>query len=173
MQMIVLYLSLVLMALIAVTFLRAARMASAVEAAPATDYGAIETRRRRLVLGLLVLGLVVSLASLWRWPHTVDPAAANVNVSGGQWYWEIDRTEVPLGKPVAFNIHTTDVTHGAGIMNEQGRILGQAQAMPGYVNRIELTFDRPGTYRVVCLEYCGVAHHDMINEFTVTAQGRK
>lgn len=172
MQMTVLFVSLVLMAIVATAFLRAARAASA----PATDTpaappGAVEARRRNLVLGLLVLGLVVSLASLWRWPHAVDPAATVVNVSGAQWYWEIDRTEVPLGEAVAFNVHTTDVTHGAGIMNEDGRILAQAQAMPGYVNRFELTFDEPGTYRVVCLEYCGLMHHAMINEFTVAARG--
>lgn len=172
MQMIVLYLSLVLMALIVIAFLRAARAASASAVpAPAADYAAVERHRRNLILGLLVLGIVVSLASLWRWPYAVNPASAAVNISGGQWYWEIDRTEVPLGQPIAFNIHTTDVNHGAGIMDSSGRILGQAQAMPGYVNRFELTFDTPGTYSVVCLEYCGVAHHDMINEFTVVAQG--
>lgn len=170
MQMIVLFLSLGLMAVIAMTFLRAARAASGAEAAPVADYAAVETRRRTLVLGMLALGLVVSIASLWRWPHAVDPAATVVNVTGGQWYWEIDRTEVPLGVPVAFNLHTRDVNHGAGIMSEDSRILGQAQAMPGYLNRFELTFDEPGTYRVVCLEYCGVGHTDMINEFTV-AQG--
>lgn len=101
----------------------------------------------------------------------MDTAAARVNISGGQWYWEIDRTEVPVGAPVVFNVQTRDVSHGVGVMDARGRILGQAQAMPGYVNRFEVTFDQPGTYRVVCLEYCGIAHHEMINELTVTSAG--
>ena len=174
MQMIVLPITLGLMALVAVAFLRAAQAASvpaAAGAAPGTDAATVERRRRTLVLGLLALGLVVSLASLWRWPHDVDPAATVVNVTGGQWFWQIDATEVPLGTPVAFHVHTEDVTHGAGIMDGDGRILAQTQAMPGYVNRFEVTFDTPGTYRVVCMEYCGVAHHDMIDEFTVVARG--
>ena len=33
--------------------------------------------------------------------------------------------------------------------------------MPGYVNRLRVRFDRPGTYPVMCLEYCGMSHHVM------------
>lgn len=40
--------------------------------------------------------------------------------------------------------------------------------MPGYVNRLVHTFDRPGRYRLLCLEFCGVVHHDMVAEFEVT-----
>ena len=86
-------------------------------------------------------------------------------MTGAQWYWEIDKAEVPLGKPVVFNAHTQDVTHGLGVVDSDGRILFQAQAMPGYVNQVQYIFSRPGTYRVVCLEYCGLAHHDMLSEF--------
>jgi cytochrome c oxidase subunit 2 len=49
-------------------------------------------------------------------------------------------------------------------------LLFQVQAMPGYVNQVEYVFDKPGTYHVVCLEYCGVAHHAMTAEFTVVAE---
>jgi cytochrome c oxidase subunit II len=37
------------------------------------------------------------------------------------------------------------------------------------VNRLVYTFARPGRYRVLCLEYCGLAHHGMNSEFEVTA----
>jgi cytochrome c oxidase subunit 2 len=33
--------------------------------------------------------------------------------------------------------------------------------MPGYVNRLRVRFDRAGTYRVMCLEFCGMSHHAM------------
>ncbi|GAB4300406.1 MAG: hypothetical protein Kow0058_15760 [Roseovarius sp.] len=118
--------------------------------------------------------MVVSVLSLRPWPHAAQAGAAEgrtVNVSGGQWYWEIDTERLPLGVPVTFLARTVDVTHGFGVMDPSGRILFQVQAMPGYVNRVAWTFAEPGTYRVVCLEYCGVAHHDMITEFTVAQEG--
>ena len=165
MQLTVLAISLIVMAFIAAQFIAAAR------GAPGTVDTAAEPLRKRLIIGLAVVGLVVSAASLARWPHAVaaDSAVAVVNVSGGQWYWEIDTTEVPLGR-VVFNAQTVDVTHGFGVTDAEGTILVQTQVIPGYVNQIQYTFEQPGTYRVVCLEYCGVAHHDMINAFEVAAR---
>lgn len=166
MQMTVLAISLILMAAITWVFVAAARAAGSGEAS--TD---VESRRKKLIVILGVIGVIVSIVSLRPWPHAVSAAAtAVVNVSGGQWYWEIDNETVPLRQPVAFNVHTVDVTHGFGVVDEGGRMLFQTQAIPGYVNRVDYTFETPGTYRVVCLEYCGVAHHDMITEFTVAAE---
>ena len=41
--------------------------------------------------------------------------------------------------------------------------------MPGVTNRLVHTFTQPGKYRILCLEYCGLAHHGMILEFDVVA----
>lgn len=49
------------------------------------------------------------------------------------------------------------------------RIVAQTQAMPGYTNVLRYTFTEPGVYRVLCLEYCGVEHHDMKTEINVAA----
>jgi cytochrome c oxidase subunit 2 len=40
-------------------------------------------------------------------------------------------------------------------------MVAQAQAMPGYVNRLQVRFTEAGEYEVLCLEYCGLAHHGM------------
>jgi cytochrome c oxidase subunit 2 len=164
MQTTVLALSLVLMAAVAWAFISAARAAGSGSVATNT-----ESRRKWLIVGLAVVGVVVTALSLRPWPLAVGPTSAVVNVSGGQWYWEIDTDKVPLGKPVAFNVHTVDVNHGFGVMNEAGRLLFQVQAMPGYVNQVEYTFNTPGAYHVVCLEFCGVGHHDMATDFTVAS----
>ena len=42
--------------------------------------------------------------------------------------------------------------------------------MSDLVNRLHHVFERPGRYRVLCLEYCGLVHHDMLAEFTVTPE---
>jgi cytochrome c oxidase subunit 2 len=33
--------------------------------------------------------------------------------------------------------------------------------MPGYVNKLQVRFAEPGEYEILCLEYCGLAHHGM------------
>jgi len=39
--------------------------------------------------------------------------------------------------------------------------------MPGYTNRFQHTFHGAGKYKIICMEFCGIAHHDMTEEFTV------
>ncbi len=128
-----------------------------------------ETNRKYLIRGMLIAGVVIALASLIPWPHSVSSAnkAIQINATGYQWYWELDKEEVPVGTPVIFNVHTKDVTHGLGVSDPKGNLLFQTQAMPGYVNRVKYVFSKPGTYKILCMEYCGVAHHDMMSEIKV------
>ncbi|NQY59474.1 MAG: cytochrome C oxidase subunit I, partial [Cognatishimia sp.] len=85
----------------------------------------------------------------------------------GQWWWDTDTTEIPLGQQVEFRVTSEDVNHGLGIYNDEMRLLVQVQAMPNYTNSIVYTFDEPGTYQILCMEFCGIAHHDMTYEFEV------
>jgi cytochrome c oxidase subunit 2 len=48
-------------------------------------------------------------------------------------------------------------------------LLFQTQAMPGYINKVAYVFDEPGQHRVLCMEFCGVGHHDMTDTFDVVA----
>lgn len=168
MQSTVLTVSLLLMSAAAILFMRAVADSGPGEPDAAGGAGAQE-RRRDLIWALCAIGLVVSIVSLREWPHAIalDRDHVEVNVLGGQWWWSIDRDQVPLGEPVIFNVTTEDVTHGMGVYDEEMRLLFQTQAMPGYVNRVAYTFDRPGSYKVLCLEFCGVAHHAMTSEFEV------
>lgn len=123
---------------------------------------------------LILIGLVSTFLTLWPFPladQRVPAAAAQiVNATGRQWSWELSEHQFKVGTPVEFNVTSIDVNHGFAIYGPDGRIVTQTQAMPGFTNRLLHTFDKPGTYRVLCLEYCGVAHHAMITEFTVVAQ---
>lgn len=168
MQETILYVSLAGMAVIAWCFIQGVR-ASTAQAQPHSNN---EGRRSVLIWGLLVSGIVIVTATLWQWPHDVSAGegSVTVNVTGAQWSWEIDKETVPAGKTVVFNVHTKDVNHGMGVVDESGRLLFQAQAMPGYVNRVKYVFDKPGTYRIICLEFCGIGHADMVNEFKVVAK---
>jgi cytochrome c oxidase subunit 2 len=68
---------------------------------------------------------------------------------------------VPVGAVVEFRVTTLDVNHGFSLYAPDGSLMAQTQAMPGYVNRLRVVFDKPGTYTVLCLEFCGMSHHKM------------
>lgn len=75
--------------------------------------------------------------------------------------------ELPSGALIEFRVTSLDVNHGFGVYGPDGRLVAQTQAMPGYVNRLRVRLDPPGMYRILCLEYCGLAHHAMRTEVTV------
>ncbi|HWU68816.1 MAG TPA: hypothetical protein VN046_08060 [Stenotrophobium sp.] len=129
--------------------------------------------RRWWFLVLVVAGIGIAYATLKPFPIANQSAnlqgAQIVAVVGHQWYWELSPspTQVKAGIPVEFDVTSDDVNHGFAIYGPDDRIVTQTQAMPGYTNRLLHTFTRPGKYRVLCLEYCGLAHHNMLAEFEV------
>lgn len=78
-----------------------------------------------------------------------------------------DIVEVPVGKLVEFRVTSLDVNHGFSLYDPDKILIGQVQAMPGYLSRLRYRFTRPGDYKVLCLEYCGHGHHRMQANFVV------
>lgn len=144
----------------------------------AEDFGAVKRRLYRMrpvwFVLLVAAGTWASAATLGDLPYAAThgaaerPAEVTVSVTGHQWYWQIGRTELPANTPVAFEVTAADVNHSFAIYDDDGRVVAQTQAMPGYTNVLRHTFETPGTYRVRCLEYCGLAHHNMASTLTVT-----
>lgn len=81
----------------------------------------------------------------------------------------VDQPALKTGELIEFRVTSLDVTHGFGIYDDKGNLLAQTQAMPGYVNRLRFRFDQPGAYPVLCMEFCGMAHHAMRGTLKVTA----
>lgn len=146
-----------------------------VRAGKAADASEVKHRayalRGWLFVALVVFGVGVTWATLRRFPipdQGTDAASAQVvHVVARQWAWEISPAEVSAGIPVEFNVTSSDVNHGFAIYGPDDRIAIQTQAMPGFTNRLLYTFAVPGTYRILCLEYCGLAHHGMLGEVKV------
>lgn len=144
---------------------------------PAPDATQVQKKayaiRRWWFLALLVLGVGVSWASLKEFPIADQQgrlaSAQVVNAVGRQWSWELSQNRFTAGVPVEFHVTSADVNHGFAIYGPDDRIVTQTQAMPGFTNRLVHTFSRPGKYRVLCLEYCGIAHHGMMAEFEIVA----
>lgn len=96
------------------------------------------------------------------------PGAMVIEAKGYQWRWELSRNSVGVGQAVEFHVTSADINHGFAIYDAGMHLVAQTQAMPGYTNKLNYTFSKKGTYRVLCLEYCGIAHHNMMTEIKVT-----
>lgn len=169
MQSTVLIITFVLMAIMIGVFVRAVRAVNA--DAPMSD---VETKRNRLIGIMFIVGVIVTLGSLRQWPHAIPTSddVIQVKATGALWSWDIDKQELPVGKTVVFSLTATDVNHGFGVIDKEGTLLFQTQAMPGYVNQVKYVFAEPGTYRVICMEFCSVGHHAMTSEFQVLAEAQ-
>lgn len=73
--------------------------------------------------------------------------------------------KVPAGKPITFYVTSADVLHGYYV--EKTNI--NVTVMPGQVSSFTTTFKHTGTLNIVCDEYCGVGHHNMLNKIIVEA----
>jgi cytochrome c oxidase subunit 2 len=130
-----------------------------------------------LILLLLVTGLVLTLPKV-PYPSKEHFPDVVVYVAGKQFAFALDTrpieteerwkerseaepVQVPVGKWVEFRVTSLDVNHGFSIYSEDGKILGQTQAMPDYVNRLFIKFEKPGIYTAYCMELCGNSHHAM------------
>lgn len=64
---------------------------------------------------------------------------------------------IPAGSKVTFYVTTPDVVHGFEVARTDINMM----VVPGWVNSTTHTFTRPGTYLLVCNEYCGIGHQNM------------
>ncbi|MGE5690060.1 MAG: cupredoxin domain-containing protein [Pseudomonadota bacterium] len=129
-----------------------------------------EVRWLGIVIGLLAILLVSTIFLI---PYDDAASAAKgarvVRVTAAQFAWQIEPSTIPAGVPIEFHLRSRDVNHGFGIYDEHDNLKKQVQVIPGETQTLVYTFEEPGTYRILCLEFCGVAHHGMIGRLRVTA----
>jgi cytochrome c oxidase subunit 2 len=71
--------------------------------------------------------------------------------------------EVPAGSHVTFYVTSEDVEHGFSIP-ETGV---NTMVTPGWVSSVSHTFNTPGTFLLICNEYCGSGHQLMAAKVVV------
>jgi cytochrome c oxidase subunit II len=109
-----------------------------------------------------------------------SPDAVQLKVTGFQWSWQFayqggvtvigqpkqrPTMVVPVGRPIQIELVSVDVVHSFYVP----RTLFKRQAIPGFPNHFELTFDQLGTYPGQCAQFCGVAHADMLFDVRVVS----
>ncbi|HET6763614.1 MAG TPA: cytochrome c oxidase subunit II [Longimicrobiaceae bacterium] len=101
----------------------------------------------------------------------LDGDPLRITLVGHQWWWEVqyhdsvparqmttaNEIHIPVGRPVLLTLQSRDVIHSFWVP----RLHGKRDLIPGYVNRIWLRADRPGTFRGQCAEFCGQQHAKM------------
>lgn len=163
------YVTLILIGLLSVIFITAiGSTASTTNAAELAKRA--YAPRGKIFWGLLLAGVIITVATLTPWPHSASAThtpARVVDVMAAQWRWEMNEQQFSVGEPLEFRVQSKDVNHGFAIYDQDMTILAQIQAMPGYTNVLRHTFNTPGQYKILCMEFCGVAHHSMITTLTV------
>lgn len=126
---------------------------------------------------VIALFLVVNIASIKFIPAISTATAANsgiavvdVDIEAQSWNYEMSAQDFAVGTPIRFNAKSLDTVHGFAVYHPDGRVLFTMMLVPGVAtSSLIYTFKDPGTYKIRCLEYCGLAHHEMSDEIVITA----
>ncbi len=95
-------------------------------------------------------------------PVVHPPAGADVFLIARLWQWW-PMIELEAGKTYRVHLMSMDYLHGFSLQPENINI----QVHPGYEHIVTLTPTAPGTYSIVCNEYCGINHHTMVSRLYV------
>jgi cytochrome c oxidase subunit 2 len=141
-------------------------------------------------IGTVIVGFTVFDLKVIGKSETIDPTKlqetefANPGVravtKGGQTHYEAyivarqflympgtgTPIKVPTDSKVTFYITSPDVLHGFQVVGTNLNTM----VIPGQVTKMSTRFDNPGTYGILCNEYCGAAHHAMEGRLEVVAQ---
>jgi len=126
--------------------------------------------REKTWLWIIVVTLsALFLATIWFTPYSRSASGDKqvMEVVARQFAWDIKPGTIRAGVPVELRLRSLDVNHAFGVYDPAGKLVFQVQVMPDRTQKSIKTFDRPGTYKVLCLEFCGVLHHGMVATFEV------
>ena len=123
-----------------------------------------------ILIGIAIptIGTIFALAK-------TDDTECYVNVTGQQWWWEIDypaqdgcggldtpivtsgQMVIPIDTNVLVRGTSRDVIHSWWIP----RLNGKRDMVPGRVQTVRLEANEPGIYAGQCTEFCGLSHANM------------
>lgn len=157
--------------------LRVIRSTSPAKRRTPADVERMRHRENGFAIGIVIalVALMGISASAIPYGEDADSDAQRVNVRAFQFGWQLEPNRVQAGRQVEFRARSQDTQHGFGIY-DGSKLLAQVQvpanrpesdAETGDYQVLLHTFDEPGTYEVLCLEFCGVRHHQMISTFEV------
>jgi cytochrome c oxidase subunit 2 len=121
-----------------------------------------------LVMVMFVLSTKVYLEMTSNRPGEIP---TQVKVTARKWSWWFDHPDgtgakhlhLVLGRPVELVLGSVDVVHSLYV--PQFRL--KQDAVPGRYTRMNFTPTRAGTFPILCTEYCGTNHSQMLADVVV------
>ncbi len=128
-----------------------------------------------IIPAIILIGISVPTVSSLLALYETDDTECVINVTGQQWWWEIDypvqdgcqgisapivssgQMIIPTGTPVLVRGTSRDVIHSWWIP----RLNGKKDMVPGRVHVTRIEADEPGIYAGQCAEFCGLSHANM------------
>ncbi|MFN8488746.1 MAG: cytochrome c oxidase subunit II [Caldilineaceae bacterium] len=100
--------------------------------------------------------------------HELAPGKYEAYIRAATWQFTPSEIHVPVGSTVTFYATSIDVQHGFKIMETNINMM----VLPGQISTLTAHFEKPGTYNLVCTEYCGaggptIGHHTMYGQIFV------
>ncbi|MDH4224951.1 MAG: cytochrome C oxidase subunit II [Deltaproteobacteria bacterium] len=101
-------------------------------------------------------------------PVVAPPPGADVYLMGSMWQWS---SVLRLEKGASYMLHlsSADMNHGFSLYPVNLNL----QVVPGYDYALKITPNQAGEFRVICNEYCGADHHNMVGRIVVVEPGGK
>ena len=124
---------------------------------------------------LILIGVAIPTVGTLMALNETDDTECIINVTGQQWWWEVDYAQqdgcggipepivtsgqmiIPINTPVLVRGTSRDVIHSWWIP----RLNGKKDMVPGRVHTVRLEADEPGIYAGQCTEFCGLSHANM------------
>ena len=124
---------------------------------------------------LILIGVAIPTVGTIMALAETDDTECIVNVTGQQWWWEMDypvqdgcggidqpivtsgQMVIPAGSKVLVRGTSRDVIHSFWIP----RLNGKRDMVPGRVHTLRMEADEPGIYAGQCAEFCGLSHANM------------
>jgi cytochrome c oxidase subunit 2 len=129
-----------------------------------------------IIPALILIGVAIPTVGTIMALNDTDDTECVINVTGQQWWWEIDypvqdgcgsgipepivtsgQMVIPVGTPVLVRGTSRDVIHSWWIP----RLNGKRDMVPGRVHTNKIEADEPGIYAGQCTEFCGLSHANM------------
>jgi len=95
-------------------------------------------------------------------PVVHPPAGSDVYMLARLWQW-YPLLELEAGKSYRIHLMSMDWLHGFSLQPENINI----EVHPGYDHVVTVTPTHPGTYSIICNEYCGINHSTMTSKLYV------
>ncbi len=98
----------------------------------------------------------------------VKPLGQDAYIVALRYAWFPNPLVLEAGVPYRIHLSSKDVNHGFSV-HKDGEASQKVnfQVVPGYEYVLTMEFPDPGTYHIVCQEYCGLGHQNMVGKIIV------